>query len=382
MEHLPVHLADEVLLGGPVHYRWMYPFERFIYRLKNSAGSRSRVEASILNAYLQLEVTFLGSDYLEPEFQTKARRLNRNEVLVGVEEEGAISIYNYPGCGGRIIGKRRLTDSEFYKATHYILSNTPEFDTYLAQFDFELRYNHPDFNDVQIYNETLNKLPSWIQEHIWHLGEHYEVLEWIHQLSGGFDRRVAFTSTYKVNNYKFHTEQHSTGKPKKHCQVHVKGTEGNHFYGVIEEILHMRWKTNNRMKVVLFKCRWFDPRYVVSLPANGIVEVNTQRIYQAYDPFILAQQADQVYFTDFPGQPNRTTQGWVAVCRVKPTNAIDLNVSELAFQEDAEPNSQIPLVNVFSAFEELADNVVNIYDNTEDAIEELDENEGYEHSTY
>ncbi|KAL9688614.1 hypothetical protein QQ045_033037 [Rhodiola kirilowii] len=100
MEHLPVHLSDEVLLGGPIHYRWMYPFERFIYRLKNSAGSRSRVEASILNAYLQLEVTFLGSDYLGPEFQTKARRLNRNEVLVGVEEEGAISIYNYPGVVG------------------------------------------------------------------------------------------------------------------------------------------------------------------------------------------------------------------------------------------------------------------------------------------
>ncbi|CAM8951683.1 unnamed protein product [Rhodiola kirilowii] len=32
MEHLPIHLADEVLFGRPVHYRWMYPFERFIYR--------------------------------------------------------------------------------------------------------------------------------------------------------------------------------------------------------------------------------------------------------------------------------------------------------------------------------------------------------------
>ncbi|CAM8959371.1 unnamed protein product [Rhodiola kirilowii] len=34
MEHLPIHLADEVLFGGPVHYHWMYPFEHFIYRLK------------------------------------------------------------------------------------------------------------------------------------------------------------------------------------------------------------------------------------------------------------------------------------------------------------------------------------------------------------
>jgi len=28
MEHLPVHLAYEAKLGGHVHYRWMYPFER------------------------------------------------------------------------------------------------------------------------------------------------------------------------------------------------------------------------------------------------------------------------------------------------------------------------------------------------------------------
>ena len=31
MEHLPVHLAEEAYIAGPVHYRWMYPFERYIY---------------------------------------------------------------------------------------------------------------------------------------------------------------------------------------------------------------------------------------------------------------------------------------------------------------------------------------------------------------
>ena len=29
MEHLPIHLPYEALLGGPVQYRWMYPFERW-----------------------------------------------------------------------------------------------------------------------------------------------------------------------------------------------------------------------------------------------------------------------------------------------------------------------------------------------------------------
>ena len=30
MEHLPVHLAYEARVGGPVQYRWMYPFERYM----------------------------------------------------------------------------------------------------------------------------------------------------------------------------------------------------------------------------------------------------------------------------------------------------------------------------------------------------------------
>jgi uncharacterized protein DUF4218 len=30
MEHLPIHLAYEARIAGPVQYRWMYPFERLI----------------------------------------------------------------------------------------------------------------------------------------------------------------------------------------------------------------------------------------------------------------------------------------------------------------------------------------------------------------
>lgn len=31
MVHLCVHLGREARLGGPVHFRWMYPFERFVF---------------------------------------------------------------------------------------------------------------------------------------------------------------------------------------------------------------------------------------------------------------------------------------------------------------------------------------------------------------
>jgi len=34
MEHVPVHLAQEAYLGGPVHYKCMHPFEKFFNWLK------------------------------------------------------------------------------------------------------------------------------------------------------------------------------------------------------------------------------------------------------------------------------------------------------------------------------------------------------------
>jgi hypothetical protein len=34
MIHLPIHLAEEAKLGGPVCYRWMYPIERYLRTLK------------------------------------------------------------------------------------------------------------------------------------------------------------------------------------------------------------------------------------------------------------------------------------------------------------------------------------------------------------
>ena len=35
MFHLPLHLSREARLGGPVHFRWMYPFERFDQHLSS-----------------------------------------------------------------------------------------------------------------------------------------------------------------------------------------------------------------------------------------------------------------------------------------------------------------------------------------------------------
>ncbi|XXG54137.1 hypothetical protein AAC387_Pa03g2094 [Persea americana] len=47
MVHLPIHLAREAILGGPVQYRWMYPIERYLYTLKRYVSNKAFPEGSI-----------------------------------------------------------------------------------------------------------------------------------------------------------------------------------------------------------------------------------------------------------------------------------------------------------------------------------------------
>ncbi|XP_055824120.1 uncharacterized protein LOC129892559 [Solanum dulcamara] len=70
MEHLPVHLPYEARIAGPVQYRWMYPFERYLGTLKRMIGNKASVEGSICEAYLMTESTQLFSHYFEPHVRS------------------------------------------------------------------------------------------------------------------------------------------------------------------------------------------------------------------------------------------------------------------------------------------------------------------------
>ncbi|KAK7262930.1 hypothetical protein RJT34_30511 [Clitoria ternatea] len=56
MVHLVVHLVEEAKLGGPVHYRWMYPIERYLGLLKSYVTNKARPEGSIAEGYLMQEI--------------------------------------------------------------------------------------------------------------------------------------------------------------------------------------------------------------------------------------------------------------------------------------------------------------------------------------
>ena len=73
MEHLPIHLPYEAELGGPVQYRWMYPFERFFKKLKGKAKNKRYAAGSIVESYINDEIAYFSEHYFVDHIQTKSR---------------------------------------------------------------------------------------------------------------------------------------------------------------------------------------------------------------------------------------------------------------------------------------------------------------------
>ena len=134
MEHLPVHLAYEARICGPVQYRWMYPFERFLKTLKDKVGNKALVEASICESYLAEEAATFASYYF-PSAEFPSRISRRGRVDDPDESQGSISdqisIFNYPARARGVLKSVWLDDRDFNAAKLYILRNTDEVQNYL-----------------------------------------------------------------------------------------------------------------------------------------------------------------------------------------------------------------------------------------------------------
>nr|GEW23125.1 hypothetical protein [Tanacetum cinerariifolium] len=77
MIHLVIHLPLEALEGKPIRPRWMYPFERFMKKLKNYVRHKAKSEGLIAKGYVGEEALTFSSHYFR-NVTTKLNRPDRN----------------------------------------------------------------------------------------------------------------------------------------------------------------------------------------------------------------------------------------------------------------------------------------------------------------
>ncbi|XP_055962306.1 uncharacterized protein LOC130015687 [Mercurialis annua] len=224
MEHLPIHLPNEAKLAGPVQYRWMYPFERYLRKLKRKVTNKAKVEGSISIGYLYEEIAKFASFYFNDGDPTLPDRLQRNETRDDVVDDDVDrpSIFK---SNGRPIGaskKRSLEEDEYTAAHSYILLNCPEIEHYKDLYVYELYEIIPGITQVQVEVNLETEFASWFE-------------------------RYAYGENQLTMN----------------SGVCVKGslyapTESD-FYGILTDVLELEYSSLPIKRIVLFKFNWFDP---------------------------------------------------------------------------------------------------------------------------
>ncbi|GJX10836.1 reverse transcriptase domain-containing protein [Tanacetum coccineum] len=153
MIHVAIHLPDEAILDGPIHYRWMFPFERYMKKLKNYVRNKAKPEGSIAEGYVAEEALTFCSRYLKDDVETRFNRLGRNDDGLPEEEPNKFQVFR-SACKltGRMKATRLTTDVR-QAVVWFVLNNSPEVDADILAYKEscevcgnELRYNSYQLN--------------------------------------------------------------------------------------------------------------------------------------------------------------------------------------------------------------------------------------------
>ncbi|CAA0813190.1 Unknown protein [Striga hermonthica] len=263
---------------------------------------------------------------------------------------------------GRPIGSQssnlKLLTSEEHKAvTLYVLLNCQEIAPFVTEFDNFIRTERPSISERELDHLRESHFPRWLRDFV--SDDKNEIDNRVRDMAMGPSRNVRSYNGYYVNGYKFHTHCHGLTKATQNSGVCVLGSCYNEFevdyYGVLTEILELEYIGSNN-RVTLFKCDWFDNEKGVKVhPIFNLVEINHKKKLLSTDVYVLAQQAQQVYYTSFPSASKDKQYVW-AVVKTKARHVIDVRgvvpenkdfsvVDDLAFQEES-PINNIPLVPI------------------------------------
>ncbi|KAI5340561.1 hypothetical protein L3X38_019835 [Prunus dulcis] len=263
MVHLVVHLVREVRLCGPVYFRWMYPFERYMKVLKGYVQNRTRPEGCIA------ERQKMGVS------KPLSGCTNTEEVLPYIEQHMIHIKTAYP---------------KFRKRTKWLQ------DKHNSTFIQWLRFK------VQSELEEDNNGVS-------------ENLRW---LAAGPNMAVPLYRSYLIKGIKFNIKAQDDVRTTQNSGVYLLAQtmqvasakdknpilSNMGFYGVIQEIWDLDYQ---KFTIPVFRCDWIDSSGLV-VDELGFTLVDLSKIGHRNDQFVLASQVKQIFFVDDPMH-----RGWLVV---------------------------------------------------------------------
>ncbi|XP_020874040.1 uncharacterized protein LOC110226484 isoform X2 [Arabidopsis lyrata subsp. lyrata] len=311
MVHLVIHLRREARLCGLVQFRWMYPFERYMKVLKDFVRNPARPEGCIAESYLAEECVRFCSDFLKKTTNVE-EKLDRN-----IEYESNSILEGRPISAATSFS---LSDMEKKVAHLDVLHNTAVMDKYV---DMHLQYlqesNTKCRRDATVLWCTHTQdFVAWIKNEInINSDQHDERLKW---LAYGPRSSARSYTGYIVNGQRFHTT--SVSKQSQNsgvfyeatamCRASAKDTSQVAdlvtYYGRVIDIILLDY---NVFYIPIFRCQWAVRGNEVKVEDGfTLVNLNQSQVSFMKDPFILASQAKQVFYSK-----ENDESGWCVVLR-------------------------------------------------------------------
>nr|CAD40254.2 OSJNBb0096E05.3 [Oryza sativa Japonica Group] len=285
MVHLSVHLVKQTKLCGPAFLREMWPFERYMGVLKSYIRSRAKPEGSIIKGYTTEEAIEFCVNYMS------------DADPIGVpasRHEGRLS-----GVG--TIGRKRIRpDQASYVQAHYaVLQHMAEVVPYFEEHLAKIRDENLGRSDAWINREHNSRFNEWFKNRVTMSTDVPN--ETVQLLGMGPSWTIDTWQGYDINGYTFYTVKQDDKSTVQNSGVRIDAFQdqvgSNTYYGRIEEI----WELNYvKFKVPLFHCRWVNLRTSVKADKEGFTLVDLSKVGYADEPFVLAKQVEQIFYTKDP----------------------------------------------------------------------------------
>nr|GEV32307.1 hypothetical protein [Tanacetum cinerariifolium] len=123
--------VGKALEGRPICPRWMFPFERYMKKLKGYVRNKAKLEGSITEGYVVEEALTFSSHY----FRDVTKKFNRPERNVDPPPPTCqFQVFRFVCKLTGLWSVIRFDAQELKNMKWYVLHNSPEIDTYWSQF--------------------------------------------------------------------------------------------------------------------------------------------------------------------------------------------------------------------------------------------------------
>ncbi|KAD7478319.1 hypothetical protein E3N88_01455 [Mikania micrantha] len=236
MVHLVLHFPEEAILGGPLYMRWMYPFERYMKKLKAYVRNKARPEGSIAEGYVADEALTFCSMYLEG-MQTKFNRPDRNaDAGIPKRQLHVFSSQCRPISKKKIIS---LSEETRKSLEWFVLNNCDEIKDHKSEFESEFpeRDVKTEFSSWFRYKSNTSSCISSSDE--------------LKALAHGPLNAYLYTACI-VNGVRFVVHNRDVRRTTQNSGVVTIGEDKTPFYGQLEEIIEMNYLHATQAKQVFY----------------------------------------------------------------------------------------------------------------------------------